>query len=91
MADLATELPALNSSMRQSPLPGFEIIRGYGVASLPFNTGQVLALRVFPQNDFAPYTTVWHLTPDGEWSIFVDGPRLDIACPRYLVRLLPDV
>jgi hypothetical protein len=43
----------------------------------------VLALRVFPQNDFVPYKTVWHRTPDGVWSIFVDAPRHDVACPRY--------
>lgn len=50
---------------------------------LPFDSGHVLALRVFPENDFAPYTTVWHQDPAGHWSIYVDGPRLDIACPRY--------
>jgi len=43
----------------------------------------VLALRVFPQNDFAPFVSVWHRTPGEEWSIYVDGPRLDTACPRY--------
>jgi hypothetical protein len=54
-----------------------------GVLGLPFDSGHVLALRVFPQNSFAPYRTVWHRDPYGRWSIFVDGPRLDIACPRY--------
>lgn len=49
----------------------------------PFNSGHVLALRVFPANDFAPYASVWHRTPAGAWSIYVDGPRLDTACPRY--------
>src|SRR5262249_54272187 len=43
----------------------------------------VLALRVFPQNDFAPYRTIWHRDPQGRWAIYVDGPRLDTACPRY--------
>jgi hypothetical protein len=53
------------------------------VFSLPFDSDHVLALRVFPENDFAPYITIWHRTPEGFWSIFVDGPRLDIAYPRY--------
>src|SRR5207245_2067157 len=45
--------------------------------------GHVLALRIFPENDFGPYRTVWHRDPAGRWSIHVDGPRLDTACPRY--------
>jgi hypothetical protein len=43
----------------------------------------MLALRVFPENDFGPYRAVWHRDPGGRWSIYVDGPRLDTACPRY--------
>jgi hypothetical protein len=38
---------------------------------------------VFPENDFAPYKTVWHRDPAGHWSIYVNGPRFDTACPRY--------
>ena len=80
---LASELQQIKPLTRASPLPGFEYVRGFGVFSLPFDSGHVLALRVFPENDFAPYVTIWHRTPDGQWSIFVDAPRLDIACPRY--------
>jgi hypothetical protein len=58
-------------------------VRGWGVFGLPFDSGHYLALRVFPENDFAPYCTVWHRDPTGSWSIYVDAPRLDIACPRY--------
>ncbi len=54
-----------------------------GCFGLPFDSGHVLALRVFPENDFSPYRTVWHRDPGGRWSINVDGPRLDTACPRY--------
>jgi hypothetical protein len=54
-----------------------------GRFGLPFDSGHVLGLRVFPQNDFAPYRALWHRGPDGRWSIYVDGPRLDTACPRY--------
>jgi hypothetical protein len=80
---LAHELQAIEPSVRPSPLPGFEHVGGYGVFGSPFDSGHVLALRVFPQNDFVPYKTVWHRTPDGVWSIFVDAPRHDVACPRY--------
>lgn len=81
--DLARQADAFKPIAQQSPLPGFEYVRGYGVFALPFDSGHVLALRVFPENDFAPYRTIWHRTPDREWSIFADSPRLDIACPRY--------
>jgi hypothetical protein len=53
------------------------------MSTLPFDSGHVLALRVFPENDFGPYRAVWHRDPGGRWSIYVDGPRLDTACPRY--------
>lgn len=80
---LATELPAIQPLVQRSPLPGYEYVRGYGVFGAPFESGHVLALRVFPENDFAPFKTIWHRTPQGDWSIFVDGPRHDTACPRY--------
>ena len=51
--------------------------------AMPFSSGHVLVLRAFPENDFAPYTTIWHRTPERGWSIFVDGPELATACPRY--------
>jgi hypothetical protein len=54
------------------------------VFGLPFDSGHVLALRVFPQGSFAAFRTLWHRDPQGRWSIFVDGPRLDAACPRYI-------
>jgi hypothetical protein len=53
------------------------------VFGLPFDSGHVLALRVFPENDFASYRTLWHRDPAGRWSIHVDGPRIETACPRY--------
>ncbi|MCW9706111.1 hypothetical protein [Fodinibius salsisoli] len=81
--DLAGEVQTIKPRIAPSPLSGFEYVRGYGVFALPFDTGHVLALRVFPENDFAPYSTIWHCSPEGVWSIFADTPRLDIACPRY--------
>ena len=80
---LADELARLPARRGRFPWADHEYVRGWGVFGLPFDSGHVLALRVFPDNDFAPYRTVWHRTPDGAWSIFVDAPRLDIACPRY--------
>lgn len=80
---LASELQQIKPLTRASPLPGFEHVRGFGIFSLPFDSGHVLALRVFPENDFAPYISIWHQSPDGQWSIFTDAPRLDTACPRY--------
>lgn len=81
--DLAAELSSLPVRRGVFPWANHEYVRGWGVFGLPFDSGHVLALRVFPDNDFAPYITIWHRTPDGAWSIFADAPRLDIACPRY--------
>jgi hypothetical protein len=81
--NLSHETQAIASQVCRSPLSGFEHVKGYGVFGAPFESGHVLALRVFPENDFAPYKSIWHRTPDGAWSIFVDAPRHDIACPRY--------
>jgi hypothetical protein len=81
--DLATQLIDLPEGRACFAWPDHEYVRGWGIFDVPFDSGHLLALRVFPQNDFAPYRTVWHRAPDGAWSIFVDGPRLDTACPRY--------
>lgn len=83
MADLASRLRDTPARRGDPPWPGYEYVRGWGVFALPFDSGHVLALRVFPENDFSPYRTVWHRDPEGRWSIYVDGPRLDTACPRY--------
>ena len=58
-------------------------MRGFGIYALPFSSGHVLALRVFPESDFGPYTSIWHRDPEGAWSIYVDGVALEQACPRY--------
>ena len=81
--DLAGKLSDLPASRGRAPWPGHEYVNGWGVFGLPFDSGHLLALRVFPDNDFGPYRTLWHRTPGGEWSIYVDGARLDTACPRY--------
>ena len=83
MVDLASRLDSLPERRGRAPWRDHEYVRGWGVFGLPFDSGHVLALRVFPESDFSPYRTVWHRNPDGEWSIYVDGPRLETACPRY--------
>ncbi|MFG2192601.1 hypothetical protein [Streptomyces sp. NPDC048639] len=83
MLDLASRLSALPMGRGEAPWPGCEYVKGWGVFGLPLDSGHVLALRVFPENSFAPYRTLWHRDPQGRWSLYVDGPRLDTACPRY--------
>ena len=82
-ASLPARLTRLAAVRGHAPWPGHEYVSGWGVFGLPFDSGHILALRVFPENDFGPYRTVWHRDPAGRWSIHVDGPRLDTACPRY--------
>ncbi|HEV8274774.1 MAG TPA: hypothetical protein VGQ26_03615 [Streptosporangiaceae bacterium] len=81
--DLSAQLSDLPAVRGHAPWPHHEYVKGWGVFGLPFDSGHVLALRVFPENDFGPYRAVWHRDPAGRWSIYVDGPRLDTACPRY--------
>lgn len=81
--ELASEHQHIEPRVVASPWPGHEHVRGYAVMALPFSSGHVLGLRVWPENDFAPYVSVWHLTPGGDWSMFNDGPLLGTTCPRY--------
>jgi hypothetical protein len=80
---LSARLEDLPVVRGHAPWPGHEYVKGWSVFGLPFDSGHVLALRVFPQNDFGPYRALWHRDPGGRWSIYVDGQRLDTACPRY--------
>lgn len=83
MLDLADRLRDLPERQGVPPWPGYEYVKGWGVFGLPFDSGHVLALRVFPENDFSPYRTLWHRDPRGRWSIHVDGNSAETACPRY--------
>lgn len=58
MLDLATHLRDLPERQGDPPWPGYEYVKGWSVSGLPFDSGHVLALRVFPENDFSPYRTV---------------------------------
>lgn len=79
-AELTSSIPERRGD---APWPGYEYVRGWGIFGLPFDSGHVLALRVFPEGSFPAYRALWHRTPEGRWSIHVDGPRVDLACPRY--------
>lgn len=81
--NLSRKASALAPRTGTSPWADHEYGRGYAVLMLPFSSGHQLGLRVFPENDFAPYVSVWHRPPEGAWSIYVDGPSLSTACPRY--------
>lgn len=81
--ELASKLERIQPRISTSPWGGHEHVRGYAVMALPFSSGHVLGLRVWPENDFAPYVSVWHRTPGGDWSMFSDGPLLEATCSRY--------
>lgn len=83
MSSPATLTSAIEPAMGEAPWPGHEYVRGWGVFGLPFDTGHVLALRVFPQGSFGPYRTLWHRDPEGHWSIHADATHVALACPRY--------
>lgn len=83
MTTLADRVSAIPEMVGDAPWPDHEYVRGWGVQSLPFDTGHLLALRVFPQGSFASTRSVWHRDPAGRWSIYHDAARADMACPRY--------
>lgn len=81
--NLASKANAIESGTGTSPWPDHEHVLGYAALELPFSSGHLLGLRVWPRTDFAPWASVWHRTPGGEWSIFNDGPSVETTCPRY--------
>lgn len=83
MRSPASLVATIEPEMGEAPWPDHEYVRGWGVFGLPFDTGHVLALRVFPQGSFGPYRTIWHRDPDGRWSIHADAQIVEHACPRY--------
>jgi hypothetical protein len=76
---------ALAAAAERGAVPPGEAERfaGYGVMGLPFASGHVLAARRFPASSIGPgYTSVWHRSPDGDWTFWQDQPD-DQSCPRY--------
>jgi hypothetical protein len=60
-----------------------ERFNGYGVMGVPFTSGDLLALRRFPNTSIGEgYTSVWHRRPDGRWIFVQDAPPR-YACSRY--------
>lgn len=83
MTNLAAAVASIPPQSRPSPVRGYEHVRGWGLYPVSFDSGHVVAVRAFPESDFAPFRTVWHRTPGGEWAIYYDGPSADATCPRY--------
>ena len=81
--NLASKANAIEPRIGTSPWSDYEHVRGYAVLELPFSSDHLLGLRVWPQSDFAQWVSVWHRSPEGEWSMFNDGPSLETTCPRY--------
>lgn len=82
MLDLAAILSRLPEVRHQAPWAGYEWVKGWAVFGLPFDSGHVLALRVLPESNVAPYRALWHRDPLGNWAIYVDGPEV-CACTKY--------
>ena len=89
MTVIATRRSGVNARRPTATrIPGWERFRGYGVMTQPFDSGHVLGLRVFPETDHGPFRAVWHRTPAGAWSMYVDAPDPDVFCPRYFGPIL---
>ncbi|MGE3276672.1 MAG: hypothetical protein AB7O67_16280 [Vicinamibacterales bacterium] len=68
-----------------APLPrgAGDCFAGYAVLGVPFEDGDVLALRRFPASSAGPgYTSVWHRAPDGRWTFYADVAPTH-GCSRY--------
>ena len=81
--NLSNRVSEIEGRIDRSPWADHEFVRGYSVMVAPFSSGDLLGLRVWPQSDFGPYVSVWHRSPDGDWSIYSDGPSLETTCSRY--------
>jgi hypothetical protein len=82
MLDLASALSHLQETHRDSPWGKHEYVKGWGVFSLPFESGHVLGLRVLPESNFVSYRALWHRNPKGEWAVYVDQDK-PCACTSY--------
>lgn len=69
----------------------WECFRGYGVMGLPFASGHVLALRRMTGSSIGPpFTSVWHRSPSGQWTFYLDQEP-GWSCPRFFGRSLDRV
>ena len=69
----------------------WERFQGYGVMSLPFSSGHLLAFRRMTASSIGPaYSSVWHRDPSGSWTMYVNRDP-DLSCPRYFSRAVARV
>lgn len=77
------QLAAMLEAAPTLPPGDAERFLGYGVMGAPFSSGDVLAMRRFAASSIGdPYTTVWHRTRSGDWTIYSDRDP-HVTCPRY--------
>ncbi|WP_147918290.1 hypothetical protein [Ruania zhangjianzhongii] len=63
---------------------GADRVVGCGVMGVPFASGDYLALRRWPISSFGPgYTSVWHRSPRGSWTLYADAPP-EVSCARFM-------
>jgi len=75
---------AAHQHTTQPPRDGADTVTGCGVMGVPFESGDYLALRRWPVSSFGPgYTSVWHRTAQGEWTIYADAPP-EVSCARFM-------
>src|SRR5579859_5441668 len=86
--DFASEFQTLRQVVSASSASAdYEYARGWGVFSLPFSSGHILALRVFHDTSFGkPYVSVWHRAPAGTWSIRGVGFRHRAGYGKVLIE-----
>jgi hypothetical protein len=84
MLDLASTLARMPEVRRPAPWAGYEYVKGWAVFGLPFDSGHVLALRVMPESSIAPYRSLYHRDPLGNWELYVDGPK--VCCMYQVLR-----
>lgn len=74
---------ALRSEGAPLPRGAGERFVGYGVMSLPFQGGDILAFRRFGASSIGPeYSAIWHRDRAGQWTFYV-SVQPSLACPRY--------
>ena len=81
--DLSTAIREPAPGASGAPICGAGYVKGWGVSGLPFDSGHVLALRVFPESDTGAYRSLWHRDPAGDWRMYVHDAHVNSACARY--------
>jgi hypothetical protein len=81
--NFSNKVNSIETRIDRSPWADHEFVRGYSVMVVPFSSGDLLGLRIWLQSDFGPYVSVWHRSPDDDWSIYSDDISLNTTCSRY--------